>query len=64
MIFSVELKLDNGGTVIFDNVVSCVIEESTPSPDEIPEEGEEDRAGNMEPDIAEEEKIEEETEEI
>lgn len=54
MPFSVEMTLDNGGTVIFDNVVSFIVEENPePSPDEVPEEGEEEREGNDEPDLSE-----------
>lgn len=46
MAFSIELELADGGTVIYDNVVSYTVEEiSEPSPDEVPEEGEEEREG-------------------
>lgn len=49
MPFSVEMELDNGGTVIFDNVVSFIVEENPePSPDEVPEEGEVEREGGGE----------------
>lgn len=58
MPYSVELELEDGGTVTYDNVISCVIEESSsePSPDEVPEEGDEERVGNDEPDMSEQEK--------
>lgn len=55
---SLQLELDDGGTVIYDNVVSYTVEESEasePSPDEVPEEGEEEREGNTEVDMTESE---------
>jgi hypothetical protein len=52
--YSVVLDLEDGGQVIYDNVISCTIEEAEePSPDEVPEEGEEEREGNEEPDMSE-----------
>lgn len=50
MAFSIELELEDGGTVIYDNVVSYLVEENDPSdtesPDEVPEEGDEDRGAS------------------
>ena len=43
MPFSVQLELEDGGTVTYDNVVSCIMEETEPSPDEVPEDGDEER---------------------
>jgi hypothetical protein len=53
MPYSVVLDLEDGGQVIYDNVISCTIEEAEeePSPDEVPEEGEEEREGNEEVDM-------------
>lgn len=59
MAFSIELELEDGGFVTYDNVVSYTVEENPPdteSPDEVPEEGDSDREGNSEPDLSESEK--------
>lgn len=61
MSFSVELELDDGGIVTYENVVSYTVEENEeeiideeeadndePSPDEVPEDGDEEREGNEE----------------
>lgn len=51
---SLTLELEDGGTVIYDNVVSYTVEESSePSPDEVPEDGDEEREGNEEVDMSE-----------
>lgn len=47
MAFSIELELEDGGTVIYDNVVSYTVEESDP-PDEDLEEGDPEREGGSE----------------
>lgn len=49
MAYSVSLDLEDGGTVTYDNVISCTIEEAESSPEideDIPEEGEPEREGN------------------
>lgn len=47
MAFSVVLELDDGGTAVYDNVVAFTVEENAePSPDEVPEDGDEEREGN------------------
>ena len=58
---SLEIELDNGNTVTFDNVIKYTVEESEsePSPDEVPEEGEEEREGNEEVDLSERNPMEE-----
>lgn len=62
MAFSIELELEDGGTVIYNNVVSYLVEENDPSdtesPDEVPEEGDEDR------EVVEEVDIDQEAEEL
>lgn len=71
MPFSIELELEDGGTVIYDNVVSYLVEENDPSdtesPDEVPEEGDEDREATDveqdEDDLTADELIEQEQEE-
>lgn len=46
MAFSIEIELENGEKYSYDGVVSYTVEESSePSPDEVPEEGEEEREG-------------------
>ena len=50
---SLTIELEDGGTVIYDNVISYTVEEAEPSPDEVPEEGEEEREGNEEVDMSE-----------
>lgn len=51
---SLTLELEDGGTVIYDNVISYTVEESSePSPDEVPEDGDEEREGNEEVDMSE-----------
>jgi hypothetical protein len=47
--YSVVLELEDGGTVIYDNVVSCTVEEAEePIDEDIPEEGEPDRGEEVE----------------
>jgi hypothetical protein len=57
------LDLDDGGTVTYDNVVSCTIEESEPIDEDLPEEGDPDREGNEEVDMGEPTNPMDETEE-
>lgn len=62
MSFSIELQLEDGGVVTYDNVVSYTVEEGDsdveveeedvleeePSPDEVPEDGDEEREAESE----------------
>ena len=75
MAFSMELELEDGGKVTYDNVVrytveeviedeemeedveedtEILIEDAEPSPDEVPEDGDEEREGNNEVDLSQE----------
>lgn len=55
--FSIEMDLDDGEHVTYDNVVSFTVEENpAESPDEVPEEGDPDREGNEEVDMSTEDK--------
>ena len=60
MSLSVELELEDGGYVVYNNVASINVEENVeePSPDEVPEDGDEDREGGSEVDETEVENIE------
>lgn len=63
MAFSMTVELEGGGTVTLDGVVSYTVEEMEPSPDEVPEDGDEEREGNEEVDMTETKNPMEETEE-
>lgn len=58
MAFSMTIELEGGGTVTLDGVVSYTVEEmSEPSPDEVPEDGDEEREGNEEVDMSPEKEL-------
>ena len=65
MAFSMTIELEGGGTVTVDGVTSYTVEEMEPSPDEVPEDGDEEREGNEEVDMSETKNpMEEETEDV
>ena len=64
MAFSMIIEMEGGSTITIDNVLSYTVEEmSEPSPDEVPEDGDEEREGNEEVDLSEKNPMEEEEEE-